>query len=123
LQTAVDSGDPINHVAGAAQEVPYFVQEITGDTVVPNSATERLILAGGLRKLKTIGPNPVGAGNGAYALFSAGSHGTLFDPTASLAATVEAQTEAIKFAATYANPFAPGGPFVFLTNPAVLNLQ
>ena len=48
---------------------------------------------------------------------TAGSHGSLFDPTASLAATVEMQTQAVKFAAS---AVAPGGPFVFITNPAVV---
>ena len=120
VQTAIDSADPINHVLGAQANNPYHLQEITGDTVVPNSATDRLILAGDLRKLTTVGPNAVAAGDGAYTLFTAGSHGTLFDPTASLPATVEAQTQAVTFGAT---AIQPGGPFVVLTNPAVLNLQ
>lgn len=120
LQTAIDSGDPINHVLGAQANNPYHLQEITGDTVIPNSATDRLILAGDLRKLRTVGPNAVPAGDGSFAVFTAGSHGTLFDPTASLAATVEAQTQAVSFGLTAAQP---GGPFVVVTNPAVLNLQ
>lgn len=120
LQTAIDSGDPINHVFGAQANNPYHLQEITGDTVVPNSATDRLILVGELRKLKTPGPNPVLAGDGAYTLFSVGSHGTLFDPTASLPATVEAQKEAVMFGATAVQP---GGPFVVISDPTVLNLQ
>ena len=55
LQTAVDSGDPINHVAGAQADVPLHLMEVTGDTVVPNSATDRLIAAGGLDKLTALG--------------------------------------------------------------------
>ena len=44
----------------------------------------------------------------------------MFDPTASLAATVEMQTQAVLFAATAVQP---GGPFVFLTDPTVLDLN
>lgn len=119
-QAVLDSGDPINHIRGAQALHPLHLIKVTGDTVVPNSATDKLIVAGGLRKLKTLGPNPVGPGTGAYTVFKVGSHGTLFDPTASLAATVEMQTQAVMFAAT-ANQ--PGGPFVVLTNPAVLDLN
>jgi hypothetical protein len=48
---------------------------------------------------------------------TAGSHGSLFDPTTSPAATVEMQTQAVKFAAS-ANQ--AGGPFVFITNPSIV---
>ena len=117
FQTVIDSGDPINHIARAQATVPTHLQKVTGDTVVPNSATDRLILAGALRKISTVGPNGVAAGTGGYTTMTAGSHGSLFDPTASLAATVEMQTQAVKFAAS---AVAPGGPFVFITNPAVV---
>jgi len=66
--------------------------------------------------------NPVAAGTGAYTFFKVGSHGTLFDPTASLPATMEMQAESIGFAAS-----APltGGPFVplGLMDASVLDLQ
>ena len=62
--------------------------------VVPNNATDRLIVAGGLTKYSS-GTHAVGPGTGAYVTFTQGSHGTLFDPTASPAATVEMQGEAI----------------------------
>jgi dienelactone hydrolase len=120
LQAVIDAADPVNHVFGAQANNPYHLEEITGDSVVPNSATDRLILAGELRKLTTLGPNPVPAGDGAYTLFTAGSHGTLFDPTASGAATVEAQKEAVLFAAS---ALQPGGPFVVLSDATVLSLQ
>jgi hypothetical protein len=122
LQAIADSGDPINHIFAAQAHLPLHLLEVQGDTVVPNSATERLIAAGGLRKLTTLGPNPVGPGSGAYTLFAEGSHGTLFDPTASLGATIEMQTEVVKFAAS---AVAPAGPFVFLGDgdPTVLDLD
>jgi hypothetical protein len=120
LQGIIDSSDPINHINAAQAHLPLHLMEVKGDTVVPNSATDRLILAGGLQKLKTVGPNAVAAGTGAYTFFTSGSHGTLFDPTASLAATIEMQTEVVKFIATAP---APGGPFVFITDPTVLDLN
>jgi hypothetical protein len=81
-----------------------------------------------MRKLKTLGPNAVGPNDGvndgvdgaAYAFFKQGAHGSMFSPTPSLAATVEMQKQAILFAAT---AVAPGGPFVYLTDPTVLDLN
>ena len=99
---------------------PVHLIKVLDDTVVPNNSTDRLILAGGLNKLNTLGPNAVGPGNGGYAFFTQGAHGSMFDPRASLAATIEMQSQAIKFAAT---AVMPGGPFVFLTDPTVLDLD
>jgi hypothetical protein len=94
--------------------------KVLNDAVVPNNSTDRLIAQGGLSKLKTLGPNAVGPGTGAYAFFNQGAHGSMFSPTPSLAATIEMQSQAIKFAAT---AVAPGGPFVYLTDPTVLDLN
>ena len=120
LQTIVDSSDPLNHIFGAQENLPLHLMEVAGDTVVPNTATDRLIVAGGLDKLTALGPNPVAAGDGGYTLFTAGSHGTLFDPTASLAATTEMQKQVVKFVAT--TPL-PGGPFVVIEDVTVLDLD
>jgi hypothetical protein len=120
FQAVVDSGDPINHIKDAVAMHPVHVMKVLNDTVVPNSATDRLIAQGPLGKLKTIGPNAVAAGNGGYTFFSKGSHGSLFDPTASLAATVEMQRQAVLFGASAVQP---GGPFVVLTDPTVLDLN
>ena len=90
--------------------------KVVGDGVVPNSATDRLIVAGGLTKYSS-GTHPVAPGTGAYVTFTNGSHGTLFDPTASPAATVEMQREAILFTAT---SVAPGGPFLTITDTSVI---
>jgi hypothetical protein len=120
FQAVVDSGDPINHIAATTAAVPVHLIKILNDSVVPNSATDRLIAEGPLAKIKTIGPNPVSAGNGGYVFFSAGSHGSLFDPTASLAATVEMQRQSVLFGATAVQP---GGPFIVLTDPTVLDLN
>jgi hypothetical protein len=120
FQAAVDSGDPINHIKDAVTMHPTHLIKVVNDAVVPNNSTDRLIAAGGLRKLKTLGPNAVGPGNGGYAFFTQGAHGSMFSPTPSLAATIEMQSQAIKFAAT---AVAPGGPFVYLTDPTVLDLN
>jgi hypothetical protein len=116
-QTLIDAGDPINHIFDSQMAVPLHLQKVVGDTVIPNSATDRLIAAGNLKKTSALGPTPVGEGSGGYTTMTAGSHGSLFDPSASLAATTEMQTQAVKFAAS-ANQ--PGGPFVVITNPAVV---
>jgi pimeloyl-ACP methyl ester carboxylesterase len=117
LQTAADAGDPINHIFDAQAVVPLLMQRVNGDAVVPNSATNRLIAEGKLKKITAVGPTPVGKGTGGYIVMTAGSHGSLIDPTASLAATVEMQTQAVGFALTAT---LPGGPFAVITNPAVV---
>jgi hypothetical protein len=120
FQAVIDSGDPINHIKDAVATVPVHLVKVLNDQVVPNSSTDRLIAAGSFAKLKTIGPNPVGPGNGGYTFFSKGDHGSLFSPSASLAATVEMQRQTVLFAASAVQP---GGPFVVLTDPTVLDLN
>jgi pimeloyl-ACP methyl ester carboxylesterase len=104
-QTVVDAGDPINFIALATTNHPIHVIQVVGsatslpDQVVPNSATQRLILAGGLTQVHP----PGAAGTTAlhvYVNFTAGAHGSILDPTSSPAATTEMQTEAIAFALT-----------------------
>jgi dienelactone hydrolase len=116
-QAALDAADPLNHIADAVRLKPIHLVQVTGDTVVPNTATQRLITAANLRRIGSAGPTPVSAGNGVWVNFIAGSHGSLFDPTSSLAATVEMQSQAVQFAASAT---APGGPFVVITNTAVI---
>jgi hypothetical protein len=122
FQAVVDSGDPFNHIKDTQARVPTHVFKVLNDTVVPNSATDRLITAGGLTKLKTLGPNVVARGAGTWSFFKVGSHGTLFDPTASLPATIEMQAQAISLSAS---ALAPGGPFLVmgLGDASVLDLQ
>jgi len=123
-QTVIDSGDPINHIAGSQARHPLHLIKVVGDTVVPNNSTDRLIVAGclapgcgPLRKLSS-GTNAVGPGTGAYTTFiQPATHGSLFDPTSSPAATVEMQKQTVMFAASAA---APGGPYLTITNTAVV---
>ena len=129
-QTVVDAGDPINFIALATSSHPIHLIQVVGSTtpppaalclaqptpsgcpdqVVPNSATQRLILAGGLTQAHP----PGAAGTTAlhvYVNFTAGVHGSILDPTCGVkpplsppaecvAATTEMQTEAIAFALT-----------------------
>ena len=117
FQTAVDSGDPVNHIADAQANVPLFLQRVNGDTTIPNSSTNTLIAAGKLKKVSTLGPTAVGEGSGAWVALTAGSHSSLLDPSASAAATVEMRTQFVKFAASATQP---GGPFLVITNPNVI---
>jgi hypothetical protein len=128
FQAVIDSGDPINHIKDATAMHPVHLIKVLNDTVVPNSATDRLIAQGGMRQLVDVGPNPVGPNDGVndnadgagFSFFTQGSHGSLFDPTASLAATVEMQRQTVLFGATAVQP---GGPFVIITDPTVLDLD
>ena len=65
------------------------------DQVVVNSATGRLIAAAGLPRISTPGLNPVSRG---YVNFLFGDHGSIIDPTSSLATTGEMQAESVSFA-------------------------
>lgn len=109
-QNVIEAGDPINYMAAAAAAKPILLQQVIGDLVIPNSATQRLIDVAALPKVSTPGPNPISR---AYVSFTAGVHASLLDPTVSLPATVEMQTQAVTFAVT-------NGTIVAITNPAVV---
>ncbi|HQZ80421.1 MAG TPA: hypothetical protein PK681_07360 [Steroidobacteraceae bacterium] len=109
-QNVVEAGDPVNYMAAAAAAKPILLHQVIGDTVIPNSATQRLIDVAALTKVSTPGPNPVSR---AYVNFTAGVHSSLLDPTASLPATIEMQTQAVTFAVT-------NGTVVAIGNPAVI---
>jgi len=125
-QTLIDSGDPVNYVATAAKNHPLHVLQVVGggsvlpDQVIPNSATQRLLTAGGLTRIlapTSAGPmlNTTGSPPGfrAYVNFLVGDHGSIIDPTASPAATAEMQWEAVNFAASQ-------GQVINVANPAVI---
>ena len=104
-QTVVDGADPLNY-AQSGFSMPVLVHEVVGDgsegssdQVIPNTlaslplvGTEPLISAMGLE-----GTEVTSAGS--YAVrFSQGSHSSLISPAASLAATVEMQTQFVSYA-------------------------
>jgi len=58
------------------------------------------VQAGNLTKASAAGFTPVGAGAGRWVHFLSGSHGSVLDPSADPAVTVEMQTHAVSFAAS-----------------------
>jgi len=102
-QTLVDSGDPINHAAilGASGNTSIHMIEVIGDLVIPNnvptaplSGTDPLARVMGLTQVDST------SSGSALVVFSAGDHGSILDPGASLEATVEMQTQTATFAAS-----------------------
>ncbi len=115
-QTAVDAGDPLNYIAATVAAKPVLLTEVEGDTVVPNSATQRLVAAAPFTKTNApvSGPYyPVSAGTGIWVHFTSGSHGSLLSPAASLDVTTEMQTHAASFASS-------GGTVFAITHPELL---
>jgi len=113
-QAVVDAGDPINYMVAAVARRPVLLTQVVNDTVVPNSATQRLINNEATWvKASAAGPTPVAAGTGTWVHFTSGSHGSLLDPTASLAVTTEMQTHAASLAAS-------GGAAFVIANPGIL---
>ncbi len=136
-QTAVDSGDPVNFIAQATALHPIHLIQVVGsassppDQVVPNSATQRLIVASsyGPAALTRIpapaAPGPVQnpAGFRAFVNFVVGDHGSIIDPTASPAATQEMQVESITFTGQPifgVFPATPPGTTILIANPTVI---
>ncbi len=93
-QTVVDAGDPLNYIARAVNARPVLLSQVINDVVVPNNATQRLVNAAAFTKASAAGLTPVGPGNGRWVHYTSGSHGSLLDPTASLAVTTEMQGQA-----------------------------
>jgi len=96
-QTLIDPGDPINHICDCARQQPLLVFQVRGDAVVPNANTQLLVAAGPLRKITTLGANPIGT-EGVWVNFIKGDHGTFFSPAASPEATLEMQKQAVGLA-------------------------
>jgi hypothetical protein len=136
-QTVVDSGDPVNFIAQATALHPIHLIQVVGsstsppDQVVPNSATQRLILASSygpdplMRIPAPAAPGPVQNAGGfrAYVNFIVGDHGSIIDPTASPAATQEMQLESITFTGqpvVGVFPATPPGTTMLIGNPTVI---
>jgi len=100
-QAAIDAGDPLNHIAIAAQNKPLLIHKVLNDQVVPNSATDRLLAQSGLTKFTTAGYH---AGSG-YVTFTAGAHGSLLDETVNSHVTEEMQDEFAAFASLSGSAF------------------
>jgi hypothetical protein len=126
-QQILDPADPINYGFASATDA-ILLHEVVGngsnvlpDQVIPNrvagaplSGTEPMITALGLPAL-TASAQAANGVRGAVR-FTAGDHGSLLSPTASLPATVEMQTQ-------MASLIASGGLQVQITNTSVIRTQ
>ncbi|MEE4639968.1 MAG: hypothetical protein V2J42_14635 [Wenzhouxiangella sp.] len=117
-QTVVDSADPINWGALTVQTNSVLLQQVAGDSVVPNavpgaplSGTEPLIRIMGLDAITQSTEDPMGI-RGAVRLLQ-GSHGSLLDPSAAPAVTGEMQGQA-------ASMVSSGGAAVVIGNPSLI---
>ena len=102
-QTLVDSGDPINHATtlAAAGNTSIHMIEVIGDAVIPNEvATAPLSGTNPLARLMGLTQIDASSASGGFVKFSAGDHGSILNPEASLAATIEMQTQTATFAAS-----------------------
>ncbi len=117
-QTVIDSADPINWGAQTTLTNSVIVQQIAGDTVVPNfvegaplSGTEPLMAVMGLDPIVETTTDPMGI-RGAIRMLE-GSHGSLLDPGDAPAVTAELQGQA-------ASMVASGGAQVVIGDPSLI---
>ncbi|MCZ8133357.1 MAG: hypothetical protein O9284_19000 [Steroidobacteraceae bacterium] len=97
-QAAVDAGDPLNYAATARTSQRLLLQKVIGDTVVPNSSTDRLIAAAGLTKATGAGAWP----EDTFVTLTRGSHGSLLlpAPAGTEAVTAEMRRQFVTFVAS-----------------------
>jgi dienelactone hydrolase len=99
LQTVLDSADPANYAEATSTLHGLHVIEILGDVTVPNGPTDYLADLWNLADVTAASPLLVEPG-GAHGIvrFTSGDHGSLLDPSADPAVTLEMQTEMVTFA-------------------------
>ncbi|MCG3844522.1 VolA/Pla-1 family phospholipase [Photobacterium damselae] len=113
-QTVMDTVDPINHSAFVPKELPVYLAQVKNDLVIPNYTPLGQTVAGTdipvpyspftgttpLLKTLTLTPTTVSIKDTVVrnaALFNAGGHSSLLDPTPSGAVTAEMQSEVHSF--------------------------
>ncbi|HIF9082007.1 TPA: VolA/Pla-1 family phospholipase [Photobacterium damselae] len=113
-QTVMDTVDPINHSAFVPKELPVYLAQVKNDLVIPNYTPLGQTVAGTdipvpyspftgtTPLLKTLALTPTtdsiqGTVVRNAALFNAGGHSSLLDPTPSGAVTAEMQSEVHSF--------------------------
>ncbi len=125
-QTLADSGDSINYAAAAGINYPVHFMEVVGeagvspsDQVIPNSvpaSSVEVVTSGplsgsgplvtelGLMPVEDVNPETATpgciAGPDTVAKFVRGDHGSILDPSTSLATTIEMQTQVASFLAS-----------------------
>ena len=127
-QQAIDSVDPINYGMASINNA-ILLHEVIGsddslpDQVIPNSVpgaplsgTEPLIRALGLSPITSAGQHVDPNGIRGVTRFIAGDHGSLLSPAASVATTVEMQTE-------MASMTVSGGAAVIVADDSVISSQ
>jgi len=106
-QSVLDGADPSNHAPVLASNgTPVLMHMVYGDAVIPNQTskygvlggTEPLVKAMGLTTASESAMEATGIHN--IVRFTEGSHGSMLDPTASAAATVEMQSQIGAFIAS-----------------------
>ncbi len=120
-QTVIDAGDPLNFAALSSANNNILFHEVLGDQVVPNSVvgaplsgSEPLIAAMGLPPISATTANAEGVDG--VVRFTEGDHGSILSPAASLAATVEMQSQMASMIATH-------GTTVVVTDESVVQGQ
>ncbi|HIF9450171.1 TPA: VolA/Pla-1 family phospholipase [Photobacterium damselae] len=113
-QTVMDTVDPINHSAFVPKELPVYLAQVKNDLVIPNYTPLGQTVAGTdipvpyspftgttpLLKTLALTPTTVSIKDTVVrnaALFNAGVHSSLLDPTPSGAVTAEMQSEVYSF--------------------------
>lgn len=98
-QTVLDAADPVVLGARAAAAHPVHMIEVLGDKVIPNrvanaplSGTEPLASV-----MQLSSRTATAAGADGMVRFNSGEHGSVLDPTASMAVTVEMQRQIAAF--------------------------
>lgn len=94
-QTVIDSGDPANY-GEETGDSNILMFQVSGDSVVPNSATAYLADAHDIDATTTGGVDPTG--NSALVRYTEGDHGSLLDPSASQEAWAAMQCQMVVFA-------------------------
>jgi len=112
LQHALDAGDPISFAADAAANHSIHLITVEGDTVAPNSASKRIFDTMNAVEVVEPGPNDTSANGASSLCFIEGSHGSQADPTASLAATIEMQTQTVAFGASFGTVLPISNPLL-----------
>lgn len=94
-QTVIDAGDPANY-GEETGDSNILMFQVSGDSVVPNSATAYLADAHDIEATETGGVDPTG--NSALVRYTEGGHGSLLDPSASPEVTAAMRCQMVTYA-------------------------
>lgn len=124
-QTAIDAGDPLNSASAAAAKHPVLMFQVNGDQTIPNtvpvpgdnatvaSPTAGTVPLAAAMGLVDVSATTSGTGLDARIRFTAGNHGSLISPAASLAVTQTMQNAMVKY-------IGSGGALVEIADTSVV---